>query len=156
MRHERPDIDSYFMNIAIMVSSRTTCMRRSVGSVIVKGKQIVSTVYNGAPQGMPHCLEIGCAREGVPSGERSELFRVAHAEQNAIIQCAIHGASTEGATLYSTLQPCILCTKIMLNSGIRRVVFSQGYPDDESISYLKEGGVEIVHLQSPKAPSSDQ
>jgi dCMP deaminase len=153
---ERPSVDDYFMEIAHVVAKRSTCLRHKVGAIVVKNKRILSTGYNGAPRGLKHCLDVGCLRDerNIASGTRTEICRAVHAEQNAIIQCAIHGASTEGATLYSTLQPCILCTKIMLNAGIQRVVFSQGYPDEESISYLKEGGVEIVHL--PKAPSSDQ
>ncbi|KPJ87104.1 MAG: cytidine deaminase [Spirochaetes bacterium DG_61] len=134
------------MNIAIMVSSRSTCLRRRVGSVIVKGKQIVSTGYNGAPQGMPHCVDIGCAREEVPSGERSELCRGAHAEQNAINFSARYGISIDGATVYSTHLPCSWCSKSILNAGIRRVVFLHDYPDPQSKAILKE--VELERLDS--------
>jgi len=134
------------MNIAIMVSSRSTCLRRRVGSVIVKGKQIVSTGYNGAPQGMPHCVDIGCAREEVPSGERSELCRGAHAEQNAINFSARYGISIDGATVYSTHLPCSWCSKSILNAGIRRVVFLHDYPDPQSKASLKE--VELERLDS--------
>lgn len=129
---ERPDLDNYFINIAVVVSSRSTCLRRRVGSVIVKGKQIVSTGYNGSPQGMPHCLDIGCAREGIPSGERSELCRGAHAEQNAITFAARYGIAIEGATIYTTHLPCSWCAKSILNSGIIRVVFLHDYPDPQS------------------------
>jgi dCMP deaminase len=104
-------------------------LRRQVGAVIVKGKQIVSTCYNGASAGHPHCLEIGCAREGVPSGQRSELCRAAHAEQNAINFAARYGIPIEGATLYTTHYPCSWCAKSIVNSGISRVVFGEDYPD---------------------------
>jgi len=140
----RPSTDSYFMNIAIMVSSRTTCLRRRVGSVIVKGKQIVSTGYNGAPQGMPHCLEVGCARENVPSGERSELCRGAHAEQNAINFAARFGISIEGATVYTTHLPCSWCSKSIVNAGITRVVYLHDYPDPASKAIL--GSIELAPL----------
>jgi len=133
---KRPDIDNYFMSIAHMVSSRSTCLRRNVGSVIVKGKQIVSTGYNGSPQGMPHCLDIGCAREGVPSGERSELCRGAHAEQNAINFAARYGIAIEGATIYTTHLPCSWCAKSIVNAGIKRVVYLNDYPDPQSKQIL--------------------
>ncbi len=136
MAKERPDVDNYFMNIARMVSSRSTCLRRNVGSVIVRGKQIVSTGYNGAPQGMGHCLDIGCAREGIPSGERSELCRGAHAEQNAINFSARYGISIEGSTVYTTHLPCSWCAKSILNAGIIRVVFFEDYPDPQSKELL--------------------
>lgn len=136
----RPETDNYFMNIAVMVSARSTCLRRKVGSVIVKGKQIVSTGYNGAPQGIEHCLDIGCAREGVPAGERSELCRGAHAEQNAINFAARYGISIEGATIYTTHFPCSWCAKSIVNSGLSRVVFLNDYPDPGSqriLSYIE-------------------
>jgi len=133
---KHPDIDNYFMSIAHMVSSRSTCLRRNVGSVIVKGKQIVSTGYNGSPQGMPHCLDIGCAREGVPSGERSELCRGAHAEQNAINFAARYGIAIEGATIYTTHLPCSWCAKSIVNAGIKRVVYLNDYPDPQSKQIL--------------------
>jgi dCMP deaminase len=145
----RPDLDTYFMNIAIMVSSRATCMRRKVGSVIVKGKQIVSTGYNGAPQGVAHCLETGCAREGVPSGERSELCRGAHAEQNAINFSARYGISIDGATLYTTHLPCSWCAKSIINSGIKRVVFLYDYPDPKTKEILTGIGVEQIQSFTP-------
>jgi dCMP deaminase len=141
---KRPGIDNYFMNIAIMVASRTTCLRRHVGSVIVQGKQIVSTGYNGSPQGMPHCIDIGCAREGVPSGERSELCRGAHAEQNAINFAAQYGISIKGATIYTTHLPCSWCSKSIVNSGILRVVFLHDYPDPASKEILGTIGLEEI------------
>jgi len=129
MTHQRPDLDDYFMHIARVVSTRSTCLRRQVGAVIVKGKQIVSTGYNGAPAGHAHCLEIGCARVGVPSGQRSEICRAAHAEQNAINFAARFGIPIEGATLYTSHHPCSWCAKSIVNAGIQRVVFGEDYPD---------------------------
>ena len=126
---QRLDIDSYFVEIARVVSRRSTCLHRQIGAVIVKGKQIVSTGYNGAPAGHPHCLDVGCARKDVPSGQRSELCRAAHAEQNAINFAARHGIPIEGATLYTTTYPCSWCAKSVVNAGIAHVVFELDYPD---------------------------
>ncbi len=133
---ERPDLDSYFMQIARVVAHRSTCLRRQVGAVIVKGKQIVSTGYNGAPAGHAHCLEVGCAREGIPSGQRSELCRAAHAEQNAINFAARYGISIEGATIYTTTYPCSWCAKSIINAGLARVVYQADYPDPQSQDIL--------------------
>lgn len=128
---ERPDWDSYFMEIAQVVSKRSTCLRRSVGAVLVKDRQILATGYNGTPKGFPHCEEVGCLREQlhVPSGTKHELCRGIHAEQNAIIQAAVHGASTKGATIYCTHQPCVVCAKILINAGVKRIVYANPYPD---------------------------
>jgi len=125
----RLTLDDYFMGIARVVAKRSTCLHRQVGAVIVKGKQIVSTGYNGAPSGHPHCLDIGCARQGVPSGQRSELCRGAHAEQNAINFAARYGISIEGATLYTTHYPCSWCAKSLVNAGIAEVIYDEDYPD---------------------------
>lgn len=127
----RPDWDSYFMEIAKVVSKRSTCLRRSVGAVLVKNKQILATGYNGTPKGLPHCEEVGCLREArkVPSGQNHELCRGIHAEQNAVIQAAVNGVSTLGATVYCTHQPCVVCTKILINAGIKRIVYANPYPD---------------------------
>jgi dCMP deaminase len=143
----RPAIDDYFLEIASVVAKRSTCLRNSVGAVIVRDKQIISTGYNGVPKGMPHCEDVGCIRikENIPSGTRHETCRACHAEQNAIIQAALHGITTEGATLYCTHQPCILCTKMMINSGIIRVVFSISYPDPVSLEFFKSVGIEVIH-----------
>jgi dCMP deaminase len=120
------------MEIARVVSKRSTCLRNKVGAVLVRDNRILSTGYNGAPTGMEHCLDIGCIRNerNIPSGERHELCRAVHAEQNAIIQAALHGVSTQGSTLYSTHQPCVLCAKMLINAGVKRVVFGQNYPDE--------------------------
>ena len=121
----RPTIDEYFMEIATIVAKRSTCLRNQVGAVIVKDKRILSTGYNGAPRNLEHCLEIGCIRQqnNIASGTRHVLCRAVHAEQNAIIQAALHGVSIENATLYCTHQPCILCAKMLINSRIEKVVF---------------------------------
>ena len=152
MDDERPSLDEYFMRIAKVVSSRSTCLRKKVGAVLVRDKRILSTGYNGAPTGMKHCSEVGCLREQshVPSGERHELCRGVHAEQNAIIQAALHGVSIEGATLYCTHQPCILCTKMLINAKIRRVVFREGYPDPMAREFFADAGVEVSQLSEEK------
>ena len=144
----RPSLDEYFMRIALVVSTRSTCLRKKVGAVLVRDKRILATGYNGAPSGMKHCSEVGCLREqsGVPSGERHELCRGVHAEQNAIIQAALHGVSTEGATLYCTHQPCILCTKMLINAKIVRVVFKISYPDTKALEFFVDTGVKVLQL----------
>ena len=141
----RPSIDEYFMEIASVVSKRSTCLRNQVGAVIVKDKRILATGYNGAPRNLDHCLDIGCIRKqnDIPSGERHELCRGVHAEQNAIIQSAIHGVSIESSTLYSTHQPCILCAKLIINAKIQRVVFANSYPDDAALKFLNQANVDV-------------
>jgi dCMP deaminase len=146
MRIDRPDVDEYFMEIASVVAKRSTCLRNQVGALFVRNKRILTTGYNGAPSNLPHCDEVGCAREGVASGTRHELCRAVHAEQNAIIQAALHGVSIEGATLYCTHQPCILCAKMMINARIKKVVYRQSYPDETALKFLKQAGVEILEL----------
>lgn len=147
MPHDRPELDDYFMEIARVVASRSTCLRQNVGAVIVRDKRILSTGYNGAPMGLPHCLDIGCLREQlkVPSGERHELCRAVHAEQNAIIQAAYHGVSIKDATLYTTHQPCIMCAKMIINAGIRKVVYGREYADSRGLEFLREAGIEVVY-----------
>jgi dCMP deaminase len=138
------------MEIARVVARRSTCLRNNVGAVIVKDKRILSTGYNGAPRNMEHCLDIGCIRErqNIPSGTRHELCRAVHAEQNAIIQSALHGVGIAGATVYCTHQPCILCAKMLINAHIKRVVFETSYPDKEALDFFKTAKVEVVHLKS--------
>lgn len=138
------------MQMAELTAQRSTCLRRQVGAVIVKDKHIVATGYNGAPRRIAHCDEIGgCLREqmGIPSGERHELCRALHAEQNAIIQAATLGVSIEDATIYITHQPCIICAKMIINAGISRIVVKEGYPDKLSEDILKEAGLRIVMLE---------
>ena len=135
------------MEIAEIVKTRSTCLRRQVGAVIVKENRIITTGYTGAPSGLKHCTEIGgCerARLNIPSGQRHELCRALHAEQNAIIQAAKIGVSTEGATIYITLQPCVICAKMLVNAGIKRIVFRGEYPDELSKASLEEADVELV------------
>lgn len=141
----RPSWDEYFMEITRVVASRSTCLRRQVGAIIVKDKRIIATGYNGAPQGLPHCSETGCMRQklGIPSGERHELCMGLHAEQNALIQAALYGVSVEGGTLYATTQPCVLCSKMLINASIKTIVFDGPYPDTLSLSLLKEAGIEL-------------
>jgi len=146
---ERPSWDEYFMEMAMLTAKRSTCMRRNVGAVIVQDKHIIATGYNGAPKGIPHCEEIGgCLREkmNIPSGERHELCRALHAEQNAIIQAATLAQSIEGASIYITNQPCVICSKMIINAGIKRIVVKEGYPDKLAIDLLAEAGLKIVML----------
>jgi len=145
---ERPDWDRYFMNIAQLVSERSTCLRRKVGAVLVKGKRILATGYNGAPTGIEHCEKSGCLREKlkIPSGERHELCRGLHAEQNAIIQAAYHGVSIKNSILYITCHPCSVCTKMIINAGITTVIILEGYPDDLAKSMLKQSHVAVKYV----------
>lgn len=138
------------MEIAQLVAKRSTCLRRQVGAVLVKDKHLLATGYNGAPSGISHCLEIGCLREElrIPSGERHELCRGLHAEQNAIIQAAKHGVNIDGATLYCTTAPCVICAKMLINAGIERIVYRDGYPDDLSLQLLREAGLDFVPSSS--------
>ena len=146
---KRPTVDEYFMEIAEVVAKRSTCLRNHVGAVIVRDKRILSTGYNGAPRNLEHCLDIGCMREqqNIASGTRHEICRAVHAEQNAIIQSALHGVSIEDATLYCTHQPCILCAKMIINSKIKRVVFANNYPDTEALRFFESAGVEVRSFQ---------
>jgi len=128
-----------------MVAKRSTCLRRHVGAILVKDKRILATGYNGAPSGLRHCEEVGCLREttSVPSGERHELCRGLHAEQNAIIQAAYHGFSIRGATLYCTNKPCVICSKMLINAGIRKIRYEDGYDDHLADQMLKEANIDI-------------
>ena len=144
---DRPTLDQYFMEIATVVAKRSTCLRNHVGALFVKNKRILSTGYNGAPSGLDHCDVVGCAREGVASGTRHELCRAVHAEQNAIIQAALHGISIEGATLYCTHQPCVLCAKMMINARVTKVVYQQSYPDQTALDFLQQAGIETVRVK---------
>lgn len=146
----RPSWDEYFMEMAEVTAKRSTCLRRQVGAVIVQDKHIIATGYNGAPRGIEHCgeREGGCLREelGVPSGEKHELCRALHAEQNAIIQAATLGQSVEGATIYVTNQPCVICAKMLINAGIEKIIVKEGYPDKLAVEILEEAGIKIVML----------
>ncbi len=138
--NKRPEWKEYFIGIARLVSERSTCTRRKVGAVIVRDKRVLATGYNGAPTGLSHCAETGCirAKMGVPSGQRHELCRGLHAEQNAIIQAAYHGISIKGSTLFCTTLPCSICFKMLINAGILEIVYEEGYPDELTEAFLKE------------------
>ncbi len=139
----RPGWDEYFMEIAQTVARRSTCKRRQVGAVAVKDKRILSTGYNGAPAGIAHCAETGCLREQmqVPPGERHELCRGLHAEQNSIIQAAVHGVSIKGATFYVTHQPCVVCAKMLINAGAEKIIILEDYPDQLSREMFQQAGI---------------
>ncbi|MBO4317889.1 MAG: cytidine/deoxycytidylate deaminase family protein [Mailhella sp.] len=136
----------YFMNIAFLVAERSTCLRRKVGAVAVKDRRILSTGYNGVPRGIEHCASRGCIRvqRNIPSGEHHEICRGVHAEQNVIIQAALYGLVLSGAELYCTTQPCLICTKLLINCGIRRIICAESYPDEMALEMLKEAGTELV------------
>ena len=138
------------MNITSLVAQRSTCTRRAVGAIIVKDKRILTTGYNGAPSGIKHCLEVGCIREemNIPSGERHELCRGIHAEQNAIIQAGYHGVSVKDAVLFCTNLPCSICAKMMINAGIIKIYYETGYADLMSQEMFEEAGVEVVKYDS--------
>ena len=145
----RPSWDEYFIDIVDLIKTRSTCVRRQVGALIVKDKRILATGYNGAPMGCKHCTQIGCLREelGIPSGQRHELCRGIHAEQNAIIQAAYSGVSVKGGVLYVTNQPCVLCAKMIINSGIVKIVFKGDYPDELAMKMLREAGIRVVKYE---------
>jgi len=149
MNDTRTSWDEYFMKIAHDISERSTCTRRHVGAILVKDKRILATGYNGAPKRLAHCAETGCLRQqlGIPSGERHELCRALHAEQNAIIQAANQGVAIEGSTLYCTTAPCSLCAKMLINAGVTRVVFAGAYPDQMAIDFFQQAGVEVEQLE---------
>lgn len=145
-KYRRPSWDEYFLEVANLVSKRATCLRRKVGAVLVKDKRILATGYNGAPAGLEHCLDIGCFRERlkIPSGERHELCRGLHAEQNALIQASLYGISLKGSTLYATNQPCIICAKMLINAGITEIIIDSGYPDKMAMDFLKQAKIKVI------------
>lgn len=146
---KRPSWDEYFLGIARLVATRSTCLRRQVGAVVVKNKQILATGYNGAPSGLEHCDKVGCMREQmkIPSGQRHELCRALHAEQNAFLQAARHGISVDGATLYITNQPCSICAKMIINAGIGKIIIEGDYPDEFARKFLGDAGIELVVME---------
>jgi len=143
--NSRPSWDEYFMQVAKIVATRSTCLRHKLGAVLVRDRRILTTGYNGAPRGMEHCLETGCLRDKlkIASGTRHEICRGVHAEQNAIIQAARHGVTTEGSEIFITHEPCSVCAKILINAGVKRVVYQSGYPDDFAKELLREAGVKL-------------
>lgn len=156
-KDHRPSWDQYFMDLAEQVETRTTCLRRPVGSVIVKDRRILATGYNGVPSGLRHCSETGCLRQklGVPSGQRHEICRGLHAEQNAIIQAAKHGINIQGASIYVTTQPCVVCAKMLINAGIVEIVYKDPYPDELSMELLGESGIKL-RVFKPDAEHIDE
>ncbi len=142
---KRPSWDEYFLEMSKLVAKRSTCLRRSVGAVLVKDKRILATGYNGAPTGLKHCIDIGCMRQKlkIPSGERHELCRGLHAEHNVLIQAALHGISTKDSILYLTNQPCIICAKMLINAGIADIVIAGGYPDKMAMDFLKQAKIKV-------------
>ena len=150
-RLTRPDADEYFLKIAAVVAERATCRRHHIGAVAVKDKHILTTGYNGAPAGLKDCLELGCLRDElkIPSGQRHETCRGIHAEQNVIIQAALHGVSLEGSTIYCTHTPCVLCAKMLVNARIKRFVSFGKYNDDAFIDMFREAGIEVDIKKRP-------
>ncbi len=149
VNRKRPDWEVYFLKIAQLASTRSTCIRRQVGAVLVKEKKILATGYNGVPSGIAHCTDTGCLRdeEGIPSGQRHELCRGLHAEQNAILQAAYHGVSIQGSILFCTNFPCVICSKMLINAGIRQIFYLEGYPDPLSETMLKEAGMNLQRIE---------
>lgn len=143
--NQRPSWDEYFIDIAQLVSKRSTCLRRKVGAIIVKDRRILATGYNGTPSKIKHCYETGCLRDklGIPSGERHELCRGLHAEQNVLLQAALYGISLKNSVLYCTNQPCVICAKMLINAGIEEVVIADGYPDKMARDFFKEAGIKV-------------
>ncbi len=154
LNRKRPDWEVYFLRIAQLASTRSTCIRRHVGAVLVKEKKILATGYNGAPSGISHCADVGCLRdeEQVPSGQRHELCRGLHAEQNAILQAAYHGVSIQGSVLFCTNFPCVICSKMLINAGIRQIFYLEGYPDPLSEKMLKEAGMDLHQIEMEDDP----
>lgn len=152
MSIKRPEWDEYFMEIAEVAQKRSTCIRRNVGAVIVKDNRILATGYNGVPSKIEHCGERGCLRDkmNIPSGQRHELCLGIHAEQNAIVQAAYMGVSIDGGTLYCTNQPCVLCAKMLINAGVKRIVIKEGYPDELAKEILDEAGLQVELLGEEK------
>ena len=149
----RPDINEYFLKIASVVAERATCRRHHVGAVAVKDKHILATGYNGAPAGLKDCLELGCLRDelGIPSGERHEICRGIHAEQNVIIQASLHGVSLEGSTIYCTHTPCVLCAKMLVNAKIKRYVSFGKYNNKTFLSLFKEAAIAVDIRKRPRS-----
>lgn len=152
-RQKRRDIDEYFLKIASVVAERSTCCRHHVGAVAVRNKHMLATGYNGAPSGLKDCLELGCLRDelDIPSGQRQEICRGIHAEQNVIIQASLHGVSLEGGTIYATHTPCVLCAKMLVNAKIKRFVSFGKYSDNAFIDLFKEAGIEVNIKNKPSS-----
>lgn len=149
MSDHRPEWDDYFMEITEVVAKRSTCLRRQIGAIVVRDGRILATGYNGSPSGLKHCAEVGCLRneQNIPSGERHELCRAVHAEQNAIIQCALAGIPIGDATLYTTNFPCVLCARMLINAKVRKIIYKDSYPDPLSAKMLAEAQIELTHYR---------
>ncbi|MFH1013817.1 MAG: dCMP deaminase family protein [Thermoplasmatota archaeon] len=149
----RPSYDEYFMKMAFLTASRSTCLRRKVGAVLVKEKHVLSTGYNGPPKGLRHCDETGCMREqlSIPSGERHEICRGLHAEQNAIIQAALFGISIKDSVLYVTNTPCVVCAKMLINAGVKEIIYEGEYPDNLAMEMLSESNMKLRRFQTSKS-----
>ncbi|HEY3247717.1 MAG TPA: dCMP deaminase family protein [bacterium] len=149
----RPSWDEYFMRMAALAASRSTCVRRHVGALIVKDRMVLSTGYNDTPRGLPNCGDGGCARcaSDAPSGSQLDTCLCIHGEQNAIVQAAYHGVTISGGTIYTTHQPCLTCAKLIVNAGIVRIVFGGDYPDPTARQLLEDAGVllERVSIDTP-------
>lgn len=147
--NKRPSYDEYFMEMASVVSKRSTCLRRKVGAILVKDRHILSTGYNGAPKGFRHCIDVGCVRQDmdIRSGERHELCRGLHAEQNAIIQAAVFGISISGSVLYCTNTPCVVCVKMLINAGVKEIIYAGDYPDELAKKMLEESHIKIKRFK---------
>lgn len=143
--YKRPSWDDYFLEVARLVAKRSTCLRRHVGAVAVRDKRILASGYNGAPSGLAHCIDTGCIREkmNIPSGERQELCRALHAEQNVIIQALLHRIDLNGSFIYVTNQPCVICSKMLISAGIKEIIISEGYPDALARKMLKEARIKV-------------
>lgn len=148
MMGQRVSFDEYFMQLAHLVASRSTCLSRAVGAVIVRDNHIIATGYNGAPKGVSHCLDTGCIRRehDIPSGERLDICKAVHAEQNAIIEAAYNGVSTKGASIYVTVTPCFTCAKMLVNAGIKEIIIDGDYPSPSSRSLFEEVGIKLKKL----------
>ena len=152
-KDDRPSWDEYFMEIADVVTKRSNCVSRKVGAVITVDNQIITTGYNGAPKGLHHCVDAGgCLRKlnKIESGTRQEVCRAAHAEQNAIISAAVRGVSIKGGTLYLNTYPCSICTRMIINAEIKRIVYDSDYNDPLSKEMLDESGIEVLRLKREK------
>ena len=156
-KNERPSWDEYFMTIAKEVATRSTCLRRHVGAILVKDRRILATGYNGAPKNLAHCAITGCVREqeNIPSGERHEVCRALHAEQNALLQAATYGVKIEGATLYCTTQPCVMCAKMLINVGVEKIYVLESYPDPLALNLLAEAGIDLIHFTFENKTQTD-
>ncbi|MCK4650362.1 AAA family ATPase [Candidatus Pacearchaeota archaeon] len=149
--HVRPSWDEYFMKMASLVAERSACIRHNIGAVVVKGKRVLTTGYNSAAKGMPHCTDVGCLRDelGISSGERHEICRAIHAEQNAIIQAGVHGVNIDGGVMYCTHTPCMICAKMIVNAGIKEVISYHNYADSAARNFLREAGIILRKINRP-------